>query len=150
MAFKLVIPAFPEGGSIPSKYTCDARNVSPVVQWTDAPRATRSFVLIFDDPDAPSGLFTHWILYNIPPSVDSLAEAYAPTGGVAAGTNDFGKSGYGGPCPPKGTHRYYFRLFALDVASLDVRPGAKRSEVDRVLHRHVLEGAEYMGRYQRA
>jgi len=149
MALKLVISAFPEGSTIPPKYTCDGQNVSPAIQWNDAPPLTKSFALIVDDPDAPSGLFTHWLLYNIPASVHSLDEGYRPSGTVATGTSDFGKPGYGGPCPPKGVHRYFFKLFALDVPKLDVGAGAKRADVDRALKVHVIEQVEYMGKYER-
>jgi len=148
MALKLVISAFPEGATIPQKYTCDGQNISPAVEWSGAPPQTKSFALILDDPDAPSGLFTHWLLYNIPASVHSLEEAYRPSGTTAAGTNDFGKRGFGGPCPPRGTHRYFFKLFALD-APVDLHAGAKRGEVDRALRGHVVEESQYMGKYER-
>lgn len=149
MALKLIISAFPEGATIPQKYTCDGQNVSPAVEWTGAPPQTKSFALILDDPDAPSGLFTHWLLYNVPASGHSLEEAYRPVPPAATGTNDFGKHGYGGPCPPSGTHRYFFKLFALDVPGLDLPAGAKRSDVDRALHGHVIEEIQYMGKYER-
>lgn len=149
MALKLVISAFPEGGAIPEKYTCDGSNVSPAIEWSSAPPQAKSFALILDDPDAPSGLFTHWLLYNIPPPAHSLEEGHRPSPPAASGTNDFGKRGYGGPCPPGGTHRYFFKLFALDTASLEVHGAAKRSDVDRAMKGHVLEQSQYMGKYQR-
>ena len=149
MALKLVVAAFPENAAIPQKYTCDGQNVSPAVEWSGAPPQTRSFALILDDPDAPVGLFTHWLLWNIPASDHSLGENYHPSGTVVAGTNDFGKRGYGGPCPPRGTHRYYFKLYALDVPALEIHGNSKRADVDRALHGHVIEQSEYMGRYER-
>lgn len=149
MALKLVISAFPEGAAIPQKYTCDGRNVSPAIEWNGAPSQARSFALILDDPDAPGGLFTHWLLYNIPPTAHSLEEGHHPTPPAAAGANDFGKTGYGGPCPPKGAHRYFFKIFALDTAALDLPPGARRPELDRALRGHVVEQAQYMGKYER-
>ena len=149
MALKLVISAFPESGAIPQKYTCDGANVSPRIEWTGAPQQAKSFALILDDPDAPSGLFTHWLLYDIPASVHSLEEGYKPAGATHTGTNDFGKHGYGGPCPPGGTHRYFFKLYALDTATLSVPAGGRRAELDRALKGHVLEETQYLGKYER-
>ena len=106
----------------------------------------KSLVLIADDPDAPSGLFTHWLVWNIPPQTNSIAEGSAPKG--VHGTNDFGKSGYSGPCPPPGTHRYSFKIFALD-RELDLRSGAKRSQVDAAMKGHVIAQGEFVGRYAR-
>lgn len=149
MALKLVIAGFPENAAIPPKYTCDGQNVSPAVEWSGAPPQTKSFALILDDPDAPVGLFTHWLLWNIPASDHSLGEHYHPSGAVTTGTNDFGNRGYGGPCPPRGTHRYYFKLYALDVPALEIHGNAKRADVDRALHGHVIEQSEYLGKYER-
>jgi Raf kinase inhibitor-like YbhB/YbcL family protein len=128
---KITSSAFQEGGNIPSKFTCDG---------------SKSLVLIADDPDAPSGLFTHWLIWNIPPQTNSVAEGSAPKG--VQGTNDFGKSGYKGPCPPPGTHRYSFKIFALD-RELDLRSGAKRSQVDAAMKGHVIAQGELVGRYAR-
>jgi Raf kinase inhibitor-like protein, YbhB/YbcL family len=119
---KITSSAFQEGGNIPSKFTCDGSDTSPPLQITGVPSKAKSLVLIADDPDAPSGLFTHWLVWNIPPQTNSIAEGSAPKG--VQGTNDFGKSGYRGPCPPPGTHRYSFKIFALD-RELDLRSGAK-------------------------
>ena len=102
--FKLSSPAFADSGLIPKKFTCQGENVSPELNWREAPASTRSFALIMDDPDAPGGVFTHWLVWNIPPQTNSFAEGNGPTG--TQGENDFGKSGYRGPCPPAGTHRY--------------------------------------------
>jgi Raf kinase inhibitor-like YbhB/YbcL family protein len=138
--------AFQEGGNIPSKFTCDGSDTSPPLQLTGVPSEAKSLVLIADDPDAPSGLFTHWLVWNIPPQTNSIAEGSAPKG--VRGSNDFGKSGYKGPCPPPGTHRYSFKVFALD-RELNLRAGAKRSQVDAAMKGHVIAQGELVGRYAR-
>jgi len=138
--------AFQEGGNIPSKFTCDGPDTSPDLQITGVPSEAKSLVLIADDPDAPTGLFTHWLAWNIPPQTNSVAEGSAPKG--VYGTNDFGKAGEKGPCPPRGTHRYSFRIFALD-RELDLRSGAKRSQVDAAMKGHVIAQGELVGRYAR-
>ena len=143
---KITSSAFQEGGNIPSKFTCDGSDTSPPLQITGIPSEAKSFVLIADDPDAPSGLFTHWLVWNIAPQTNSIGEGNAPKG--VQGTNDFGKSGYRGPCPPPGTHRYSFKIFALD-RELDLRSGAKRSQVDAAMQGHVIAQGELMGRYAR-
>jgi len=143
---KIISSAFQQGGNIPSKFSCDGANTSPPLQISDVPPETKSVVLIVDDPDAPSGLFTHWAVWNISPQTSTIAEGNAPKG--VHGTNDFGKSGYGGPCPPSGTHRYYFRIFALD-RELDLPSGAKRSQLDAAMKGHVIAQGELMGRYAR-
>ena len=138
--------AFQEGGNIPSKFTCDGSDTSPPLQITGIPSNAKTLVLIADDPDAPSGLFTHWLVWNIPPHTNSIAEGSAPQG--VKGTNDFGKSGYRGPCPPSGSHRYSFKIFALD-RELDLRSGAKRSQVDAAMKGHVIAQGELVGHYSR-
>jgi Raf kinase inhibitor-like YbhB/YbcL family protein len=143
---KITSSAFNEGGNIPSKFTCDGSDTSPPLQITGVPPAAKSLVLIADDPDAPGGLFTHWLVWNIAPQTNSIAEGTAPKG--VHGTNDFGKSGYKGPCPPPGTHRYLFKIFALD-RELDLRSGAKRSQVDAAIKGHVIAQGELVGRYSR-
>jgi len=143
---KITSSAFQQGGNIPSKFTCDGANTSPPLQISDMPSEAKSLVLIVDDPDAPSGLFTHWAVWNISPQTSAIAEGSTPKG--AQGTNDFGKSGYGGPCPPSGTHRYYFKIFALD-RELDLPSGAKRSELNTAMKGHVIGQGELMGRYSR-
>ena len=143
---KITSSAFREGESIPSKFTCDGGNTSPPLQIGDVPSEAKSVVLIADDPDAPGGLFTHWLVWNILPQTNSIAEGSAPKG--MQGTNDFGKSGYGAPCPPSGMHRYYFRVFALD-RELDLRSGAKRSQLDAAMKGHVIAQGELIGRYAR-
>ena len=143
---KITSSAFREGESIPSKFTCDGGNTSPPLEISDVPSGAKSVVLIADDPDAPAGLFTHWLVWNIPPQTNSIAEGSAPKG--MQGTNDFGKSGYGAPCPPSGMHRYCFRVFALD-RELDLRSGAKRSQLDAAMKGHVIAQGELIGRYAR-
>ena len=137
--------SFQAGGDIPAKFTCNGTNVSPELQISGVPNEAKSLVLIVDDPDAPRGLFTHWIVWNIDPKTTRIAEKSAPATGVQ-GTNDFGKPNYGGPCPPSGTHRYFFKIFALD-AKLELKPGARRGELDAAMRGHVLAQGELMGRY---
>jgi Raf kinase inhibitor-like YbhB/YbcL family protein len=143
---KITSSAFQEGANIPSKFTCDGSDTSPPLQIADIPSGAKSLVLIMDDPDAPSGLFTHWAVWNIPVQTSSISEGDVPNG--VQGTNDFGKSGYGGPCPPSGTHRYYFKIFALD-RELDLPFGAKRSQLDAGMKGHVIGQGELMGRFSR-
>lgn len=143
---KVTSSAFQGGANIPSKFSCDGANSSPPLQISDVPSEAKSLVLIVDDPDAPSGLFTHWAVWNISPQTSTIAEGSVPKG--VQGTNDFGKSGYGGPCPPSGTHRYYFKIFALD-RELDLPFGAKRSQLDAAIKEHVIAQGELMGRYSR-
>ena len=143
---KITSSAFQEGGNIPSKFSCDGADTSPPLQISDIPSGAKSLVLIIDDPDAPSGLFTHWAVWNISPQTSTITEGSTPKG--VQGTNDFGKSGYGGPCPPSGTHRYYFKIFALD-RELDLPFGAKRGQLDAAMKSHVVAQGELMGRYSR-
>ena len=137
--------SFQAGGDIPAKFTCDGTNVSPALQIGGVPNEAKSLVLIVDDPDAPRGLFTHWIIWNIDPKTTRVAENSAPAAGVQ-GTNDFGKRNYGGPCPPSGTHRYFFKIVALDI-KLELKPSARRAELDAAMRGHVLAQGELMGRY---
>ena len=143
---KITSSAFQEGATIPSKFTCDGADASPPLQIADIPSGAKNLALIVDDPDAPSGLFTHWMVWNLSPQTSTVAEGSAPKG--VQGTNDFGKSGYGGPCPPSGTHRYYFKIFALD-RELDLSSGAKRTQLDAAMKGHVVAQGELMGRYSR-
>lgn len=145
-SMKITSTAFQEGGNIPSRFTCEGSNTSPPLQIADVPSGAKSLVLIVDDPDAPSGLFTHWTAWNIERQTTAINEGSAPNG--VQGTNDFGKSGYGGPCPPSGTHRYYFKIFALD-RELDLPSGAKRGQIDAAMKGHVIAQGELMGRYSR-
>lgn len=151
MAMEIISPAFPNGGTIPKLHTCEGADLSPALEWSGEPAGTKSFALIVDDPDAPAGTWNHWLLYDIPASVHALAQGLKPGSVGVSGTNDFGRPGYGGPCPPKGhgPHRYYFRLYALDVPSLGLGPGVRRAQLDRALRSHILAQAEYLGRYER-
>jgi Raf kinase inhibitor-like YbhB/YbcL family protein len=143
---KITSSAFQEGGNIPSKFTCDGGDSSPPLQIAEIPSSAKSLALIVDDPDAPSGLFTHWIVWNISPQTNEIAEGSAPKG--VQGTSDVGNAGYGGPCPPPGTHRYYFKIFALD-RELNLPSGTKRNQLDAAIKGHVVAQAELMGRYSR-
>jgi Raf kinase inhibitor-like YbhB/YbcL family protein len=153
MSFKLASEAFLEGQPIPRDHTCDGADRSPALHWEDPPSGTQAFALIVDDPDAPIGNWNHWLLYNVPAGARALAAAVAATpklgDGSLQGTNDFGRIGYGGPCPPHGSnHRYYFKLYALS-APLALRPGAKRNAVLKAIGGNKLAEAQLMGRYGR-
>lgn len=144
--------AFSPEGAIPSKYTCNGENVSPALRWNEPPGGTQRFVLIVDDPDAPGGTFIHWLLYDLPAETRELPEAIPPdpillTGGVQ-GRNGFDRYGYGGPCPSRGTHRYVFKLYAIDTV-LDLPPGASEADVVEAMQGHVLADAELVGKYQK-
>ena len=145
--------AFKEGGEIPQKYTCDGENVSPPLAWNGVPEGAKSLALIVDDPDAPSGTFVHWVLYRLPATTTELAEAVPVHGalpsGAVQGRNGFKKVGYGGPCPPSGTHRYYFHLYALKD-SLRLEPGATRQDLDAAMESLIIARTQLMGRYTRA
>lgn len=132
MPLKLLIPAFAEGGTIPKLHTGEGADVSPAIEWSGAPAGTQSFALIVDDPDAPVGTWTHWLLWDVPASEHSLPQGSKPGTAGVEGVNDFGRSGYGGPMPPKGhgPHRYFFKLFALDVVSLGLRSKSRRADVE--------------------
>ncbi len=151
---KLTSAAFRPEAEIPSKFSCDDRNISPELSWSGAPAGTKSFVLVMHDPDAPiAGGYTHWIVYNIPARADHIAE-HAPNqdrlpGGGLQGKNDSGTYGYTGPCPPSGTHRYYFRLYALDIELVSSAPPNKAG-LERAIQGHVLAQAELMGKYKRS
>jgi Raf kinase inhibitor-like YbhB/YbcL family protein len=145
-AFALTSPAFAAGHTIPKRYTCDGANVSPALRWTAPPRRTRSFALLLDDPDAPSGTFTHWLAWNIKPSARRLAVGARPP---RQGRTSAGGVGYTGPCPPSGpAHRYAFKLYALRKP-LPLRPGADRAAFDRALRGRVLRVTRLVGRYGR-
>jgi Raf kinase inhibitor-like YbhB/YbcL family protein len=151
MSFQIIVSTFPDGGTIPQLHTCDGADLSPALEWSGEPDSAASLVLIVDDPDAPVGTWNHWLLYDLSPSVRALAQGYKPGTVGVSGTNDFGKLGYGGPCPPKGhgPHRYFFKLYAMNVPSLGLKAGAKRAELDKAIKGHVLADAQYMGRYER-
>jgi Raf kinase inhibitor-like YbhB/YbcL family protein len=153
MAFTLRSIAFETGTSIPRVHTCDGRDVSPALRWDSSPPGTQSFALVCEDPDAPAGTWTHWVIYGIPEKLRQLPEGVPPEGtlpdGTAQGKNDFGRLGYGGPCPPRGRpHRYFFRLYALDERP-PLAPGLSRKGLLEALKGHVLAQAELYGLYGR-
>jgi len=152
MALKFISTAFTEGGQIPAPYTCDGKDMSPPLAWSSAPPATRTWAIIADDPDAPGGAWVHWVVYNLPASVTSLAAAIPPradmAGGGQQGRNDFRRTGYSGPCPPAGTHRYVFTLYSLDSA-LTLGPGATKDALEQAMKGHILDQASLMARYSR-
>ncbi len=149
MALTLSSSAFTEGGNIPTRYTCDGENAAPPIQWDGKPANAQSFVLILDDPDAPGGVFTHWVVYDLPAAGADVG--HISPGMAHEGKNDFGKTGYGGPCPPRGrgAHRYFFTLSALDIPALNLQAGASRQQVEVKMRGHVLGTAKLMGRYER-
>jgi Raf kinase inhibitor-like YbhB/YbcL family protein len=153
MAIELASPAFKEGEPIPSKYTCDGENVSPALTWKNLPQGTKSLALICDDPDAPVGTWVHWVIFNIPDSASGLPEgvpkdASLPSG-ATQGMSDFRTPGYGGPCPPSGRHRYFFKLYALD-GMLHADPGTTKKDLLKAMEGHILSQSQLMGTYQRA
>ena len=152
MALDLRSPAFSEGSRIPSKYTCDGKDASPPLSWTGIPAGGKSLALTCDDPDAPAGLWVHWVVFDLPPSMTGVPEGVPPTteipGGGRQGKNDFRKIGYGGPCPPGGTHRYVFTLYALD-STLGLPAGATRQDLLAAMRDHALGEATLTGTYSR-
>ena len=144
-SISVTTPAFQGGGDVAAKFTCNGANVNPELKINGVPNEAKSLVLIVDDPDAPRGLFTHWIVWNIDPKATDIGENSAPAGGIQ-GTNDFGKRNYGGPCPPSGTHRYFFKIYALD-SKLDLKPSARRAELDAAMRGHTHAQGELMARY---
>lgn len=152
MEIIITSPAFEEGAMIPEKYTCDGANVSPPLAWTSVPEGTNTLALICDDPDAPIGTFVHWVLFNLPASIKELPEGVPPDkeieNGTKQGKNGFGKIGYSGPCPPGGTHRYYFKFYALDI-ELDLKAGVKKKKLIKAMEGHILSKGQLMGRYKR-
>jgi len=153
MSLAVTTTAFPAGGAIPTNYTCEGPDASPDVSWSGAPAGVQSFALIADDPDAPVGTWTHWLIWNIPPHSLGLPKGVPKEetlgDGTRQGRNDFRRIGYGGPCPPPGKpHRYFFKLFALD-AKLDLKAGAKRDELEQAIKGHVLAQGELIGKFGR-
>ena len=147
MTIQLTSSAFKEGGDIPRRHTCDGEDLSPSLSWTGIPAGTHSLALIVDDPDAPRGDWVHWVLVDLPSDLEGLPEGVSGAG--TDGKNDFGRLGYGGPCPPKGSnHRYYFKLYALDQ-TLGLKPGAKKVDVEIAMAGHILVQGQLMGRYGR-
>jgi len=153
MALQITSSAFSAGTNIPKRYTCDGPDVAPDLAWDAPPGKTQSLALIMDDPDAPVGTWVHWVLYDLPTETREMPEGVAKkeqlTNGARQGRNDFGKIGYGGPCPPPSKpHRYFFKLYALDL-KLGLKAGATKAEVERAMQGHILAQGELMGRYGR-
>ncbi len=152
MTMRLTSTAFADQGMIPATYTCDSRDISPPLAWSGVPAQAKCLALLCDDPDAPVGDWVHWVIFNIPANSAGLAEA-VPTNktlpdGSIQGRNGWGRQGYGGPCPPGGTHRYFFTLFALD-APLGLSPQAGKADLLKAVQGHILAQAQLMGRYAR-
>lgn len=156
MAMTLKSPSFSQNGEMPSTFTCEGRDVSPALEWTGVPAAAKSLVLVVDDPDAPDPkapkmTWVHWLLYNLPPSAQGLPEdvqtAQLPAG-TLEGISDYKRAGYGGPCPPIGQHRYYFKLYALDIVLPDLKT-PKKPALEKAMQGHILEKAELVGLYQK-
>jgi len=152
MSLTITSSAFTQGNPIPARFTCTGINISPPLSWGDPPAGTQSFALIMDDPDAPAGTWVHWVLYNIPTSARGLPENVHPDAQLAdgglQGENSWRKTGYGGPCPPSGTHRYFFKFYALDVL-LDLPSRANASRLSQAMKGHILGYAELMGTYKK-
>ena len=154
MSLLVTSSAFSEGRPIPVRFTCDGDDVSPALEWSNVPEGTRSIALVVDDPDAPGGTWSHWVLYGLPPDTAALDEAVPANESSAAGggqgKNDFGKLGYGGPCPPEGhgPHRYYFKVYALD-AEPEVGGGPERADMLEAIDGHILAEGQIMGTYER-
>ncbi len=153
MALHITNPDFSDGEVIPKRFTCDAQDISPKLEWKGPPANTESFALIMDDPDAPAGTWVHWVLYEIPSDARELPERVPMqeqlASGARQGRNDFGKIGYGGPCPPPGKpHRYFFKLYALDT-KLNLKPGVTKADLERTMKPHILSKAELIGIYGR-
>jgi len=154
MSLQLTSDAFANGQSIPAKYSCVGKNISPALAWNDPPAGTQSFALIMDDPDAPFGTWVHWVLYNIKPDMRGLQEDLPITGknvdpdAIYVGKNSAGNIGYDGPCPPSGTHRYFFKLYALDTL-ISLLPGASEEQILKEMDGHILAQAELMGTFSK-
>ena len=152
MEIKMKSTAFDEGGMIPKRYTCDGSDISPPLAWSAVPEGTKSLALICDDPDAPMGTWVHWVLFNLPADTRKLPENVPPQkrleNEAIHGMNDFRKIGYGGPCPPGGTHRYYFKLYTLDT-EMNLEPGTTKRELLDAMEGHILAQGQLMGRYRR-
>ncbi len=152
MEIKITSPAFENGGLIPAKYTCDGDDISPPLRWDAVPEDTKSIALVSDDPDAPVGTWVHWVLFNLPAGTRELAENIPPDkvlpNGTKQGISDFGRIGYGGPCPPSGTHRYFFKLYALDT-EIDLPAGATKGQLLEAMEGHILRQGQLIGKYKR-
>jgi hypothetical protein len=155
MEIKIHSSAFKHGGFIPSKFSCEGANVSPQIHWDIASKEVKSFAIIMDDPDAPGGVFVHWVIYNIPGNLRELHEDVTVSRNISdevmLGTNGFGRIGYGGPCPPTGKpHHYYFKIYALDTILHHVEPGATEQQLLKAMENHIISKGQLMGLYKRS
>ncbi len=149
MTFTLSSAEFTDNSVIPSKFTCQGADIAPTLTWQGAPENTQTYALIMDDPDAPNGTWDHWVIFNIPANISKLSnETEIPDGAINA-TNSWGNVGYGGPCPPSGTHRYFFKLYALDT-SLALQAEATKADVETAMQGHILATAQLMGFYSKS
>ncbi len=152
MEIKISSDAFEDGGMIPAKHTCDGADVSPPLKWEAVPEGTQSIAIICDDPDAPMGTFVHWVLFNLPGATRELAEEFPDDETLADGTrqgiSDFGRTGYGGPCPPSGTHRYFFKIYALDT-KIEMVSIADKADLLEAMEGHILGEGQLVGKYKR-
>lgn len=148
MDLRLKSSAFVDGSEIPSKYTCEGSDVSPALSWSKPPASTRSLALVMDDPDAPRGTWVHWIVVDLPGQTTSLPEGGPLPPGARSGTNSWNRTGYGGPCPPSGRHRYFFKLYALDTALTQLATPTKE-QLERAIEGHIVAQAQLMGTYQK-
>jgi Raf kinase inhibitor-like YbhB/YbcL family protein len=146
-ALHITSPAFQNNGSIPRQYTCDGKDISPPLVIENCPAEAQSIALIVDDPDAPVGIWVHWVVWNIDPTTKEIAENAVPPGAVE-GTNDFRRHAYGGPCPPSGTHRYFFKIYALDTM-LDISPNSTKTDLEKAMKGHILAEGQIIGLYKR-
>ncbi|MCL5991285.1 MAG: YbhB/YbcL family Raf kinase inhibitor-like protein [Bacteroidetes bacterium] len=153
ISIKITSTAFIEGGLLPKIYTCEGKNISPPLAWSNLPEGTKSIALINDDPDAPMGTWVHWVIYNIPPTETGLKEEIPSENilpnGAKQGITDFRRVGYGGPCPPSGTHRYFFKLYALDKI-LELEPGVSKGQLLTAMEGHILGTGQLVGKYKKA
>jgi len=152
MEIRITSSSFEDGGLIPARYTCDGADVSPPLQWDAVPEGTKSIALICDDPDAPMGTWVHWVLFNLPSEANELAENIPAEetlpNGARQGLSDFGRIGYGGPCPPGGTHRYFFKIYALDT-EVDLKAGTNKRQLLKAMEGHILSQGQLIGKYKR-
>jgi Raf kinase inhibitor-like YbhB/YbcL family protein len=146
-AIRVTSPAFQSNGHIPRQYTCDGKDINPPLMIANCPQGTRSIALICDDPDAPVGIWVHWVIWNIDPGVKEIKENTVPQGAVE-GMNDFRKHAYGGPCPPSGTHRYFFKVYALD-SMLNISPNSTKADLEKAMKGHILGQGQLVGLYKR-
>jgi Raf kinase inhibitor-like YbhB/YbcL family protein len=145
---KISSTAFAQNGQIPAKYTCDGADVNPPLVFEAVPAGAKSLALIVDDPDAPMGTWVHWVVWNLDPKTGGIGENSVPKSAMQ-GVNDFGRYAYGGPCPPSGTHRYFFKLYALDITP-DIKTNAKKADLEAAIKGHILEEAQLVGLYKRS